>query len=350
MKISYETLTCKLCGSRHIVRDGVLKGVQRWECRDCGRKFLDNDALPGMKTPTNQISSALGMYYEGMSQNAIRSQLLQEHNNYPSDSTVYEWISNFSKKATEKAVDYKPNVGDVWVADETVLKIGGRNVWFWDIIDSKTRFLLASHISTKRNISDAQLLMKKAQIKVGKIPKVILTDKLNAYLEGVERAWGGDTKHIASKGFMTPPNTNLIERFHSTLKQRTKVMRGLKDIKSARLIMNAWLVHYNYFRPHEGLNNKTPAEQAGIIQSPKNWADIVGAQRENREPVKITLQTIPRISKRLQGYSPMIRITPRMPRISHKMPRLSRNSIYVGQGMYSRHPFRGARRISRRLI
>jgi len=269
-----------------------------------------------MKTPTNQMSSALGMYYEGMSLNAIRRQLLQEHNNYPSDSTVYEWIAKFSKKAVENAVDYKPNVGDVWVADETVLKLDGKNVWFWDLIDAKTRFLLASHISKKRTIGDAHLLMKKAQIRAGKIPKVILTDKLAAYFEGVERAWGGDTKHIASKGFRVQPNTNLIERFHSTLKQRTKVMRGLKGIESAKLIMRAWLVHYNFFRPHEGLKNKTPAEKAGIITAPKNWVDIVGIQQPKREPVRITLQEMPRISKPL-------------PRFSKSMPRISRRLIPI---------------------
>jgi transposase-like protein len=54
-------------------------------------------------------------------------------------------------------------VGSVWVADETVLNLDNRQkVWFWDIIDAKIRFLIATHISRTRTIKDAQKLMEKA--------------------------------------------------------------------------------------------------------------------------------------------------------------------------------------------
>ena len=78
------------------------------------------------------------------------------HNNFPSRSTVYEWLTDFTELAVDKTKDYKPNVGDTWVADETMLKVNGRWVWFWDIIDAKTRYLLASHISTTRGTKDAR--------------------------------------------------------------------------------------------------------------------------------------------------------------------------------------------------
>lgn len=323
-----QEFRCKFCGSPHIIRYGHYRGMQRWWCKDCKRKFADNNALPDMRTPIEQVASAMSMYYEGMSLNAIRRHLNQMHRYYPSDSTVYEWITRFSKKAIEDTVTYKPNVGDVWVADETVLRLDGQNIWFWDLIDAKTRFLLASHLSRKRTIADAELLMKKAQIKAGKIPKVILTDKLNAYFEGVERAWGADTKHIASRGFRVQPNTNLIERFHSTLKQRTKVMRGLKDIESAKLIMRAWLVHYNFFRPHESIDDLTPSQKAGIFSKTKNWLDVVknsdGLKRTTttfrleKEKMSAITKPMPRISNRRifpLTHARNIRITPPVPRL-----------------------------------
>jgi len=283
-----------------------------------------------MRTPVEQVASSLSMYYEGMSLNAIRRHLNQMHRNYPSDSTVYEWITKFTKQAIDKSIQYKPQVGDVWVADETSIKLDGQNVWFWDLIDAKTRFLLASHISKRRTIADANLLMKKAQIKAGKIPKVILTDKLAAYYEGVEKAWGGDTKHIASKGFRVQPNTNLIERFHGTLKARTKVMRGLKDIETARLILRGWLIHYNYFRPHESLDYLTPSQKAGIFSRSSNWLDVVRNSHipEKRiEPINIDTYKVlpitrrpPRISRRHVRISQRkpIRITPSLSSIRLK--------------------------------
>lgn len=275
---------CKNCGSTNIVRYGQTGGIQYWWCKDCKRKFADNDALPEMKTPIRQISSALSMYYRGMSIDNIREHLDQQHDNQPSDSTVYEWITRFSNEAYDKSQDYTPKVSDVWIADETVLKIGGKNVWFWDLIDVKTRFLLASHMSFRRTTQHARTLVEKASKKAGKTPKVVITDKLFAYLDGIELAFGADTQHVQSKGFSIQPNTNLIERFHGTLKGRTKVMRGLKKPETALLFLDGWLVHYNFLRPHEALKGKTPAEKAGIEYPYKNWLDVVEKSRNGQRP------------------------------------------------------------------
>lgn len=151
----------------------------------------------------------------------------------------------------------------------------GQKVWFWDIIDNKTRFLLASHMSETRMTKDAEALMRQAYDRTGKIPRVIYTDRLRAYLDGIELTFGANTKHRQGGPFDIENNTNLIERFHGTLKARTKVMRGMQNKDTARLIMDGWLIHYNYFRPHEALGNKTPAEVAKANFPYKGWKDVV---------------------------------------------------------------------------
>jgi len=72
-----EPRKCKYCGSYHAVRFGRSKDtqLQRLLCRDCNKTFMDTDSLAGMKTPARQVASALNMYYEGMSLNAIRRHL-----------------------------------------------------------------------------------------------------------------------------------------------------------------------------------------------------------------------------------------------------------------------------------
>lgn len=267
-------VVCKHCGSTRTRKYGLYKGAQRYFCNDCHRKFKVDDTLFHMKTPANQVSSALNMYFEGMSIAAIRRNLQQEHANSPSTATIYEWIQKYTQYAIDSAKDYHPQVGDIWVADETVLEIDGQNVWFWDIIDDKTRFLLASRISLNRTTQDAKYLMELAAKRAGKTPKVVITDKLNAYLDGIELAFGADTEHIQSRPFALQDNTQKIERFHGTLKARTKTMRGLKNINSAKDFTDGWLVYYNYLRPHEALQDKTPAEVAQISYPYKNWADL----------------------------------------------------------------------------
>lgn len=281
-----EMPKCKYCGSPEVVKFGTYHGSQRWWCKDCKRKFVDADTLPKMKTPIPTIASALSCYYGGMSLDEVARHLEQHHGISLTDAGVYNWIVRFTKDAVRLTKGYVPNVGKVWVADETVLKIGGKNVWFWDIVDAKTRYLLSSHISPKRTIRDAEAVMRKALKRAGNVnPDIIITDKLSAYIDGIENVFGADAKHIRIKGIDALFNTNLIERFHGTLKQRTKVMRGFKRADTAKVILDGWAIHYNHFRPHESLKNRAPAEYAGIKSPYNDWADVVGAGRIKVERV-----------------------------------------------------------------
>jgi putative transposase len=300
MRMKYEEVTCKFCGSPSIVKNGTRNGVQYWLCKNCGRGFVDNKGLPKMRYSIDDVASAIYQYYAGSSLNEIRGYVDQHSGFRPSDSTIYSWVTRFTMIAIDKAREYTPKVGDVWASDETVLHIGGKKIdrlkkgmWFWDVIDTKTRFLLASHISQSRTTEDATTLMEKAWERADKVPKVVITDKLQAYLDGVSTAFGRTTtKHIQSRGFTVEVNTNLIERFQGTLKDRTEVMRGMKTVKTARLILDGWLIYYNFFRPHESLKDKTPAEVAGIKFPFKNWLDVVKSQsplaQEARKPIIVS--------------------------------------------------------------
>ena len=274
---------CKFCKSTEIVRNGHRKGRQYWLCKRCGKGFVDNKAIPGMRYPTEIIGSALWQYYSGSSLNDIRGYIEQHTGGRPSDSTVFNWIKRFSEIAIAEAEKHIPEVGDTWIADETVLKIGGKKWWLWDIIDEKTRFLLATHLSLTRKTKDAQELMKQASERAGKMPKHIITDKLASYLGGIELEFGADTKHKQSGPFSIENNTNLIERFHGTLKDRLKVMRGLKSPETAHFLIKGWLVFYNYFRPHEGLDGKTPAEAARVKLPFRNWLDVAKSEEPELE-------------------------------------------------------------------
>jgi len=303
-----ETITsCKYCQSENIIKYGKLRGVQRYFCKDCNRKFVANDAIPKMQTSTRDVADALNMYYEGMSLAEIRRNFIQQDNNYISRISPYNWVQRFTKLAVNEAGKYKPNVGGLWVADETVIDIDGKNIWFWDLIDTKTRFLVASHMSYTRTSKDAEELMRQAYERAGKVPRVIYTDKLRAYLEGIERVFGADTRHAQGGPFDIENSTNLIERFHGTIKERTKVMRGLHTIESARKFMDGWLVHYNFFRPHTALKDRTPASVAGIRFPFRNWKDIVEQPFEVTAripmPVKSKTKTVTLLSMRHKRHN-----------------------------------------------
>ena len=321
---------CKYCDSPKVVKFGTYEGVQRYWCKECKRKFVDNDALTKMRTPVNVIASAVGMYYGGMPLDSIQRQLEQDHGLRMSESGIYYWVVRFSRDAVEKAKTFTPKVGDTWVADETVIKVGGKNIWFWDVIDKSSRYLLASRLSATRTTKDAALVMKEAQKAAGKTPKRIITDRLAAYIDGIELVFGADTKHVQGKPFVDKDSTNVIERFHGTMKDRTNVIRGFKNMDTAQLLSDGWLVHYNFLKEHEALGDIPPAQKMGKVPF-KNWVDIVSKARTAPE-FKLEHYTVSSPTRRRHGITKTVnlgdrkppRITKRPPRISPKPVRLKR--------------------------
>jgi hypothetical protein len=106
----------------------------------------------------------------------------------------------------------------------------------------------------------------------------------------------------------------------------------LKNLGSAQDFIEGWLVHYNYLRPHTALDDKTPAEVAGIDFPYENWADIIRKHKPSkpviiehqpRDSMKIDHpQTIGRKHKRIRVSKKQGRITPPMPKLSEIMGKL----------------------------
>lgn len=75
-------------------------------------------------------------------------------------------------------------------------------------------------------------------------------------------------------GIRARETNNIVERMHGTVKDRTRVMRGLKAFESTKSILEGFTIHYNYVRPHQSLNGKTPA-QAARAEAPSSWKGLI---------------------------------------------------------------------------
>lgn len=319
-----ETVKCPHCDAEAVVKYGSYKGVPRYWCKVCNRKFRWVDKQFKMRLSTEQVATALHDYYDGGSSvRAIGRHILAETGSTPSTATVYEWIQKYTQYLTDSIKDYHPKVGSIWIADETCVKIAGQNVWLWDLIDQDTRYLLASRLSTSRTARDAQILIDRAIKLAGKEPKVVLTDKLASYLD---IRYGKDTEHRQGSPFAiksSGESTAQIERFHGTVKARTKVMRDLKNLETAHDFVAGFLAFYNYLRPHESLDNRTPAEVAGITYPYRNWGELISNYKPSH---KVTVEHVKRGTEiKIHGFKAgrhRTRITPPIPRISEKVVKL----------------------------
>jgi hypothetical protein len=65
-----------------------------------------------------------------------------------------------------------------------------------------------------------------------------------------------------------------MERMNGEVRDREKVMRGLKKVNTP--ILTGYQIFHNYLRPHEGIGNKTPAEECGIkIEGQNKWITLI---------------------------------------------------------------------------
>jgi putative transposase len=282
--IQKPRVACKFCGSHHTRKWGFNKGIQNYFCSDCRTRFTGTDALSHGRVSPSFIANALHEYYSGMSFHEIEQNIDKQTDEDISHTAVIKWVNKYTSEAIRQTKELHPIVGDTWVADETYIQTDvktsdPKGVIFWDIIDSDTRFLLATRITSSRNKQDAKQLMELASKRAGKTPKVVITDKLGAYIDGIELAYGADSKHRQSTPFAVGDSTRLIERFHNSLKDRTKVMRDLRDKSTLKRFTDGWLVHYNFFRPHTSLGGRPPAKAAGLDYENQSWADLVGYKK-----------------------------------------------------------------------
>ena len=80
---------------------------------------------------------------------------------------------------------------------------------------------------------------------------------------------------------MHHPNNNHVERLHGTIRQREKVMRGLKIDDTP--IVEGHRLFYNFIKPHEVLDGKTPSEVAGItIEGSNKWLTLMRNAIQNQ--------------------------------------------------------------------
>jgi transposase-like protein len=278
--VTERVVTCRFCGSTNLSRYGSYKDKQYYICNDCGSKSAETDTFPKMRHSKDLIVRALTYYYNGMSCRNICHTFNDMRGLDISPSTVWNWIIKYSELVNNYVMFFEPRLSDVWVADETVIDIWGERYWFWDIIDTDTRFLIASYMSKTRTIEDATELFFIAKNKSKTRPKLIITDKLAQYHRAFNKIFYTRYKedrveHLTSHGFRSPVNTNLIERFHGTIKQRSKVMRDLKDPYSASVVLDGFVTHYNFFLEHSYLGYITPAVVSGVGENIHNWGDLI---------------------------------------------------------------------------
>ncbi len=280
-----DALQCAHCGSIRVVKYGRANAKQVFKCRDCGRKFREG-LIKKAKYSPETITLTLDLYFSGLSLRKIARTVNDHFDMTLTPMTIYRWIGKFVPRISEYVNSLSPQLSDTWHADELFVPMkGGRQVkrkdtgteysiaYLWNVMDRKTRFLLASKLSKFRESVGGEKAFREAiQNAHGSQPERVFTDGLNAYKDAVGFAFGERKPELIARAGIRKPhaNNNRIERLNGTLRERVKVQRGWKTMKTP--LAEGQRIHYNFVKPHQGLEGQTPAQVAGIgVEGKNKW-------------------------------------------------------------------------------
>ncbi len=278
---------CPECTSKSIMKFGTRQtatGIkQRFKCRDCKKRFVLTP-IKNIKGNAKLVCLAMDCYYRGLSYRDISYQFQQFYNLKISHVTIRDWVLRFGSIMEKYSKTIQPQIKGVWNADETlILTKEGKNKentnyhYVWNVMDNKTKFLLASECSGRsRSSKDAQHIFTEALNQNGKIPYQIIVDGYRGYEDGCRktfRNWGQErkVKFTSIKGQRKQINNNAIESHHSHQKEFHKVRRGVKEVQEYQ---DGFKVFHNFVRKNarEGL---TPADKVGIGVQGNAWETML---------------------------------------------------------------------------
>lgn len=296
---------CEACHSSDVMlwgkranRSGV---VRRFRCRACDATFSGVEGFRRRRADPDMIAKALDLYFRGTSLRQVAEHFRQAYNLSISAMMVYRWVTHFGRVAAEWMDAQKVTVGERWHVDETVVSIDGERRYVWNVLDSETRYLLATHVSRDRDMRDTRTPLHKAKIASGgALPTEVFTDGMAAYPNAVKRELGrpavrGEPRptkkahtgnwyspHKRVPSIRAPESNNLVERIHGTEKDRIRPMRGFDTMDGTAALIEGWRVHYNLARTHLTLDS-TPGVAAGLPELPTfRWRAILELAAANR--------------------------------------------------------------------
>lgn len=276
---------CETCQSSDVIQSGhrlnKSGAVCRFYCKTCGAYFSGKEGFHKRRADPDMIAKALDLYFRGTSLRQVAEHFAQAYNFPVSDTTVYRWVTHYSALAARWMDRQGAKVGETWHVDERVVNVNGEHRYLWNVMDSETRFLLASEISKGRGVSEARAAFRKAKRATEKRPMEIRSDGLSTYPEAIKREFQRRrlpsdpvrnakqahssyfTPHVVVPSIRAPESNNILERLNGTSKDRTKVMRAYDNDDGAAALSEGWRVHYNAVRNHLALGT-TPALMAHI--------------------------------------------------------------------------------------
>jgi len=215
---------------------------------------VKRSAFVGFRFPPDVIIVAVRWYLRfGLSYRDVE-ELLAERGVEVDHVTVYRWVRRFTPLLTEAARPCRHLVGDRWQVDETYVKVAGRWHYVYRAIDQLGQ-VVDVLVSRRRDANAARRFFKQAIGETKVNPVEVTTDRAPVYPAVLEE------RLPAARHRTDRYANNRIECAHGRLKARLRPMRGLKQDRSARVVIAGHALVQNIRRGHYELAVEEPTNR-----------------------------------------------------------------------------------------
>jgi transposase-like protein len=208
-------------------------------------------AFAGFRFPPDVIVLAVRWYLRfGLSYRDVE-ELLTERGVEVDHVTVYRWVLRFTPLLAEAARPCRHRVGNRWWVDETYVRVAGRWRYVYRAIDQFGQ-VVDVFVCPRRDATAARRFFERAISTTTVTPIEVVTDRAATYpivLEELAPAAWHRTDQYAN---------NRVEADHGWLKARLRPMRGLKQDRSASIVIAGHAFVQNLRRGHYELTTEEP--------------------------------------------------------------------------------------------
>jgi transposase-like protein len=184
-------------------------------------------------------------------------ELLAERGIRVDHGTVYRWVLRFTRLLAEAARPCRHAIGDRWQVDETYVKVAGQWRYVYRAVDQFGQ-VIDIHVSRQRDATAAHRFCQRAIGATKVTPVEVTTDQAPVYPAVLEE-W------LPAAWHRTDRYANRLEADHGRLKARLRPMRGLKQDRSARVIIAGHALVQNIRRGHYELAVEEPTNRRPAV-------------------------------------------------------------------------------------
>jgi transposase, IS6 family len=234
----------------HLLRSGPSSQTGVMRTRGV-RPSLARSTFAGFCFPPEVIVLSVRWYLRFAVSYRDVEELLAERGVEVDHVTVYRWVLRFTPLLAEAVRPCRHAVGDRWQVDETYVKVAGQWRYVYRAIDQFGQVI--DVFVSPRDTATARRFFERAIGTTRVTPIAVTTDRAAAYLAVLDDLLPATWHRIDRYA------NNRIECDHGTLKAQLRPMRGLKQDRSATVVLSGHALVQNLRRRHNELAVEEPA-------------------------------------------------------------------------------------------